>query len=59
MEKTKAWTPREESKGRINWEVGTNTYTQLHIKQVANENLTEAEDTKKRWQEYTEELKDT
>ena len=27
MEKTKAWTPREESKGRINWEVGTNTYT--------------------------------
>ena len=40
----------------MNWEAETNTYTLLYIKQIANENLTEAEDIKKRWQEYTEEL---
>ena len=40
----------------MTWEAGTNTCTLLYIKQIANENLTEAEDIKKRWQEYTEKL---
>ena len=32
------------------------THKHYYIKKRANENITEAEDAKKRWQEYTEQL---
>ena len=35
MERTNVWTPREESGGGggvMNWEIGTDMYTLIHIK---------------------------
>ena len=39
-----------------NWQIGIDIHTLLHIKLVTNMDLREAEDIKKRQQEYTEEL---
>ena len=44
MQRTNIWTPREESggvghSGGMNWEIGIDIYTLIHIKQITNKNL--------------------
>ena len=38
MWKTDLWLPGDKGEG-INWEVGTDIYTLLYIKQITNKNL--------------------
>ena len=39
MQRTNVWTPRGEWGVGMNWEIGTNIYTLICIKQITNENL--------------------
>ena len=39
MQRTNLWTPREESGGGMNWEIGIDIYTLICIKQLTNMNL--------------------
>ena len=39
MQKTNLWLPKGSGKERINWEIGMDIYTLLHIKQVTNKDL--------------------
>ena len=37
--KTNLWLPKWERGGGINWEIGTDIYTLLYIKQITNKDL--------------------
>ena len=38
-QRTNTWTPRGKKRSGMNWEIGTDMYTPLCIKQITNENL--------------------
>ena len=38
-QRTNTWTPRRERRSGMSWEIGTDMYTALGIKQITNENL--------------------
>ena len=39
MQKTNLWLPGDKGGGGINWEIGIDVYTLLHIKQITNKDL--------------------
>ena len=39
MQETNLWLPGDKGGGGINWEIVTDIYTLLHIKQITNKNL--------------------